>query len=346
MVALALNTVLPVVGIDHPLSPAVLALTWLVIDVAMLSWRRRHPLLPEFSWSETGRRMLDARFEGVTTLAVGSLLLAVVGGVRLNNGASGFFALVAQALAAAALVALMLRPAGSVGRDSRVLALVATALLIGTSLRGWAITGHDIQAEYLSFGLTNDAQHWQMSALQNAYNACLSVNICPDGAGPDDRPLRNLRVQGPAAARLRAGAGADLPLLPALPDATSGAGGHAITMAFPTFFTDMPYLVRQEMAFFFLALLLVAATEPGPVTWRRHVAVGALGVGVVLSHYSTTYQMMMALVFALLAMAVLRQVGRRWARSASPTALSRRWCCSTRSWSRSSWRSASPGPAP
>ena len=35
------------------------------------------------------------------------------------------------------------------------------------------------------------------------------------------------------------------------------------TMAFPTFFTDMPYLVRQEIAFFFLALLLLAATEPG-----------------------------------------------------------------------------------
>ena len=35
------------------------------------------------------------------------------------------------------------------------------------------------------------------------------------------------------------------------------------TIAFPTFFTDMPYLVRQELAFFFLALLLLAGTDPG-----------------------------------------------------------------------------------
>ena len=46
-----------------------------------------------------------------------------------------------------------------------------------------------------------------------------------------------------------------------------------LTMAFPTFFTDMPYLVRQEVAFFFLALLLLAATEPAASTrWTRSAA--------------------------------------------------------------------------
>ena len=71
-------------------------------------------------------------------------------------------------------------------------------------------------------------------------------------------------------------------------------------MAFPTFFTDMPYLVRQEIAFFFLALLLLAATEPtASARGRRGCWSLVLGLGVVLSHYSTTYVMLMGLVAAL-----------------------------------------------
>ena len=38
------------------------------------------------------------------------------------------------------------------------------------------------------------------------------------------------------------------------------------TLAFPTFSTDMPYLVRQEVAFFFLALLLKLLTA---VEWTK-----------------------------------------------------------------------------
>src|SRR4029079_19139954 len=95
------------------------------------------------------------------------------------SGAGGGTALAAQALAAGALLVLMLRREGSLARDVIVLALVATSLLLATSLRGWTITGHDIQDEFLAFRLTNDAQHWSMGAFESAYNACLSVNILP-----------------------------------------------------------------------------------------------------------------------------------------------------------------------
>ena len=68
----------------------------------------------------------------------------------------------------------------------------------------------------------------------------------------------------------------------------------ALVVAFPTFFTDMPYLVRQEVAFFFLALVLLAVTEPGRTRWGSRGLVLLLGLGVVLSHYSTTYVLLMA----------------------------------------------------
>jgi uncharacterized membrane protein len=73
----------------------------------------------------------------------------------------------------------------------------------------------------------------------------------------------------------------------------------------------MPYLVRQEVAFFFLALVLLAATEPGGPAGRLRWLVGFFGVGVVLSHYSTTYLLVLALVIGLVLHPVLRLWGRK-----------------------------------
>ncbi len=217
-------------------------------------------------WPLVWRRVLDARFELAQALAVGALVLAVLGAVRLNNGASGGVALAGQAVAAAALLALMLRREGTLGRDARTLALVSTSLLLATSLRGWSITGHDIQAEFLAFKLTNGDQHWQMGALENAYNACLSVNILPtvlaQTTGLSGELVFKVLLQLVFAV---------VPVLTFLYSRRFlsrrlALVATAFTLAFPTFFTDMPYLVRQEMAFFFLALMLLAATDrPGEV---------------------------------------------------------------------------------
>ena len=188
--------------------------------------------------------------------------------------------------------------------------LVATSLLLATSLRGWTITGHDIQAEFLAFRLTDDAQRWQMGALENAYNACLSVNILPtvlaQTTGLSGEVVFKVLLQLVFA------------LVPVLTFLYSrrflsrrlALVATTFTMAFPTFFTDMPYLVRQEMAFFFLALLLLAATDRR-TTWQRPM-VALFGLGVVLSHYSTTYVMLMGLVAAVVAMVVLQAVRHRF----------------------------------
>ena len=226
LVGLAARTPsLPVVGVDHPLHPVVLAITWLVLDVGLLALARRVPLVPSSGSRDAWRRALDARFETAQTLAVvGALLLAVVGAIRLNNGAGGAIALVAQVLAAAALVVLMLRPEARSAATPARLALVATSLLLATSLRGWGITGHDIQAEFLSFQLTNDDQHWQMSALAERLQRLPEREHPADRARADDRPVRRRRLQGPAAAGVRAGAGADLPVLAPLPAAPAGPG--------------------------------------------------------------------------------------------------------------------------
>lgn len=306
---LLLDTVLPWVGVDRPLAPAPLGVAWLVADIALIVWRRDVPLLEPGTVRTAVRSALDAQLVLAPTLAVVSLVLAVAGAIRLNNGASGVVAVVAVVVDGAALLAQLL--ASRRTHDGWVLGLVAAALLLGTSLRGWYITGHDIQAEYLAFRLTDGAQNWEMSALPSAYNACLSVNILPtvltQATGLSGLVVFKLLLQLVFAT---------VPVLTYLfarrfiPRRLALAAA-ILTVAFPTFYTDMPYLVRQELAFFFLALMLLATTEHPRSVWRLRLLVFALGVGVVLSHYSTTYVLLMGLVAALLGLAVFRKGERR-----------------------------------
>lgn len=309
LVSLVMNGLLPLVGLGRPLAPAVLGVTWFLVDALLLGWRRSVPLLPAVDVRDLARRAWDARLEPAQALAFAAVPLAVVGAIRLNNGASGGVALTAHLLAVAALLVLLLKN-GSRGRDARVLFLLAATVLLATSLRGWGITGHDIQVESYVFGLTSDARHWSMGLFENAYTACLSVTLLPtvltEATGVSGLVFFKVVAQllfalVPVTVYLvsRRFVGRRLALV-----------GVSFVVAFPTFHSDMPYLVRQEVAFLFLGLLLLAATEPGWNPWLRRGAVGFFGVGVVLSHYSTTYLLILGLLGGLLLLGVLELLHR------------------------------------
>ena len=104
---LLLDTVLPWVGVDRPLAPAPLAVAWLVVDLALLLWRRDVPLVEPGALRAAVRAVLDARFVLAPTLAAVALLLSVVGAIRLNNGADGVVAVAAVVVGGAALLALL-----------------------------------------------------------------------------------------------------------------------------------------------------------------------------------------------------------------------------------------------
>jgi uncharacterized membrane protein len=310
LVPLALNTVLPWVGLDHPLAPAPLAAAGWVVGLLLLAWRRETPLATVGELRDLLGRAGRAPVEAGQLLGVLAVLAAVLGAVRLNNGAGGGLALLAIFLGAAALLVALLRREGGHGRDARIIFLVAAALLLATSLRGWGITGHDIQAEYLAFRLSDGAQHWQMSALPSAYNACLSVTILPTVLA------QTLGLPGTVVFKvLLQLVFALVPVLTylygrRLVGRRAGLTAAALTVAFPTFFTDMPYLVRQEIAFFFLALVLLVITEPGRSRWGARGLVLLFGLGVLVSHYSTTYVLLLAVGVALVAAAVAAVVRR------------------------------------
>ncbi|WP_435747063.1 hypothetical protein [Nocardioides sp. SYSU DS0663] len=303
LVGLAVNTVGLALGADRVLTAPVLGTTWLVLDAALLAWRPWVPLVAPVDPRAVARRVWAARVEPAQALAVVALPLAVLGAVRLNNDGGGGLALVAHLLVVAAYAVLLLRP-GTVGRDIRVLYLTGLALLLATSLRGWGVTGHDVQAEYGVYRLTASAQHWSMDLLENAYTACLSITILPvvlaETTGLSGESWFKVGLQAgfavvPVVAYL-----AFRRLVPT----RLALVATAFLVAFPTFHVDMPYLVRQEVAFLFLALLLLAATDGAMPVRTRRVMVVVFGVGVVTSHYTTTYLLLMSLFGALVLLGV------------------------------------------
>ena len=226
-------------------------------------------------------------------LSVGGAFLAVplaaMGAVRLDNGAGGGLATVTIGLTMVVLFALFRwrdeLPAWAVPLS---IYCVSLALLFMTSLRGWYTTGHDVQQEMQVFLATAARGRW-MVIDGNGYNGCLSITILPTVL------LRWTRVSDPYIFKVFFQAlYASVPVTTYYVARRFSSEGVAILscvyfVGFVSFVQDMPMLNRQEIAFvfFFAAVLLLISTEHG--RWQRWGGFSVLGVGTVLSHYSTTY---------------------------------------------------------
>ncbi|UKD57195.1 DUF2206 domain-containing protein [Amycolatopsis sp. FU40] len=305
--ALIVNTVLPWFGVSRPLTTGSLAVAQTLTAGALAFLDRR---LTGASPPVRGPRWMPVRdVAPVAVLGVLALVVAVAGAIRLNNGFTGATSLVALFLIAAllGLLAVRARRYGD-GVIAFGILCAATALLLLTSLRGWYITGHDIQREFLLFQLTSAKGYWDISGYPDAYNACLSITLLPAS-------LAQLTAL-PGAAIFKA----VLPMLfAAAPVAvyrtTRNLTGKRISLlaaicflAFPTFFTDMPFLGRQEIAFLLLGCAVLALSDRTAPRRARRIAFTVLLAGIVLSHYSTTYVLIGVLVLGKLASGVVRVV--------------------------------------
>ncbi len=287
---LVTNTVLPLIGVDNPLGETPVRVSMLASVAAWSSlvfWKyRRHPQL-----ALTLRRPgLNQRELYVLLAPLVLVGLSVLGAVSLNNGASSFFTQAMMCMAAVYVLTLII----FTSRTRNLLlaygmSATALALLLSTSLRGWYTTGHDIQHEFLVFELTKHAGQWSATAYQDAYNACLSITIFPAYLSHllavDDVYIYKVFFQ----------------ILFAI---TAGVVFHinarylrrqiAVVatvwyISFPTFFNDMPMLNRQELAFLFFAVMIWVLFDKNFRPRIKRFLLYALAIGIILSHYSTTY---------------------------------------------------------
>jgi uncharacterized membrane protein len=285
---LAIDVVLPHLGVPRPLALRPVLISVDVMDVALMVWRIHIGAVEGRMMA--GLRAMSPREWRVLTFSVICAPVVIAGANRLNNGSGDAVSMVGYAgIAATFAVLLWWRQEIRDAVVSATVYLLSLSLLLGTSLRGWYVTGHDIQQEYLVFQLTKDHGVWNIGLFRTAYNACLSITILPTEI------WQLVRVDDPYVFKVFFQLlFAMCPVLVYLLARRHWNKQIAILSVvyfagFPGFFGDMPFLNRQEIGFLFLGLaLLAASTRRWTVRRRRTVmVVWALAIG--LSHYSTMY---------------------------------------------------------
>jgi uncharacterized membrane protein len=289
------NTILPHLGIANPLGGLWTVLTVDVLTVLIVvSQYRRYP-----THYRIERPGLGGKDQIVVALGALAVALSVMGAFRLNNGAGGGLTLVMLVLVMVILGLLVLwRATLNAGVIPVVIYLVGLALLLMTSLRGWYTTGHDVQLEFRVFELTKVHASWNISRFQDAYNACLSITILPTMLS------RFTRVADPYIYKVFFQIlFATCPVLVYQLARRVAPIGPAVVatiyfVAFVTFSQDMPMLNRQEIAFLFLVVSLLALFNNQRSVQSRRAWFCVFGAGMVVSHYSTTYMMIGVLAVA------------------------------------------------
>lgn len=287
LTGLVMSVALPPLGIARPLETSYLVPA-VALGVGALAAgvirKRGHIALPAIT--------LPAGDRAKGTLAWGAALpvLSVAGAMLLNNGGPGVLSLGMLALLVGyALWLVWPRRARNTGLYPYALFMMSLSLLLATSLRGWFITGHDIIQEYQVFQLTSNAGVWSMNLYHDAYTACLSITILPTVlarlTGLADPYIYKVLFQAMFA------------LVPVVlyqllarfwPRRSAFLAALAF-LTFPTFLTDMPMLCRQELAFLYFGLMLFALLDDTLSSRVRSGLVLLLGLGMILSHYSTSY---------------------------------------------------------
>lgn len=326
---LSINTLLPLVGVARPLDTIPVLVLVDAIVVSLWFVRRKRPAHLVVRLAPGLRGAQETR---VLVLGGVCVLLMVLGANRLNNDEGSTLTMVG--LGVALLVFVLLLAWTDRLRTSIVcgaLYLLSAALLLMTSLRGWSVTGHDIQLEYRVFQLTATHGKWDMSLFQDPYNACLSITLLPTQMAAllhvDDPYVFKVFFQLLFAA---------CPVMVFLLARRYFSPRVAILavayfIGFPTYFTDLPFLNRQEMGLLFVAAGFLVMTSP---VWRkrqRQILLVIAAVGVELCHYSSSYVFFITLIVAWVGQTIVTPGWLpAWARAKLPHPASERWSSSTR----------------
>lgn len=304
VVGVSADVVLPLVGLAHPLDPVPVVAIGDILTIGAYLLRRRYPAEVVIDFRSAALTREEWRLLICSALCVA---LAVLGANRLNNGAGDQLSLAALTAGVLTLVFLLLwRHKIREVTTNVVLYLLSLSLLLMTSLRGWFVTGHDIQTEYQVFALTLSRGRWDIAHFHNAYDACLSITILPTElarvVGVADPYIYKVFFQLIFA------------LCPVLvytiarrywPVSTAMLA-TIFFISFPTFFTDMPFINRQEIALLFVCVATLAITSASWSLLRRSITLIVACLGIEVSHYSSMYIFLGILVAASIIQSTMR----------------------------------------
>lgn len=305
LLGLGINFYFPLLGIT-PLAKIPVLIS---IDIALLTlfginfYRHRHWIFEHksrkklFRWSQYFSKSRLHRFfrkVKVLDLFLGLFVLtfpalSVLGAISLNNGGGNFFTMVLiGSIGLFVLLIIVFKDNLSEVIFPTAIYFIGLSLLLMTSLRGWYLTGHDVEFEYFIFQLTKVHQLWSIDFYKDAYNASLSINILPTILSHffnfSDIYIYKIIFQVifafcPVIVYL---------LLRKYTTPFLSFIGSFYFLIFPTFLNDMPMLNRQEIGFLFFSLLLYILFRKKKIN-NKPVLLFLFSFGLVTSHYSTNY---------------------------------------------------------
>lgn len=218
-------------------------------------------------------------------------ILSVFGAITLNNGGSNIFIMIMLGgVAVFSLLIVLLSDKVHTKTYPLIILTSALALLLATSLRSWTIVGHDIVAEYHIFLLTKESYHWNLfNLLGNSYNACLSLNILPT-IYSSFLSVKNEYIFKLLFQIIFSYISVGLYILlrryikPVLAFASV-----LFFIYFPTFFIDLPMMIRQEISLLFFLLVLLVLFSKNINLRIKKILFIIFGFSMIVSHYSTSY---------------------------------------------------------
>lgn len=283
---LFINTVLPFGGIIKPFSSIPLVSSLFTLTALLL-------VKP---FKEVNSTVYKVNFEIDKTIFLYLtpfliLIVALLGTGSLNIMGSNFILLFLYPLIVFYFIYLFNRKNNT--KDSvyfLTIYMSSLALLFTYSLRGHNILGWDINEEFQVFSKTLENLRWSMSFYKSLdYNACLSITILPTIlrvlTGISDQYIFKFVFQ------------LFFALVPVSVFVISKkyiSEKYALCASFlfmsqVWFYEQMPGLVRQEIAFLLYSLLLVILLNTEWSGRARKISSVFLLLGLVLSHYTTSY---------------------------------------------------------
>ncbi|MDX6254555.1 MAG: hypothetical protein QOJ11_889 [Frankiales bacterium] len=284
---LAVNQLLPPFGNDRPLTtgPLLTGLNVLLVGLAAACLIVRAGL---------PRPRIEAPPVAAVTLL--APLLAAGGVERIDNDKGITLLVAALSVSGLSMLAVLILRGRSARRAAPwVLYSAYLALLLSYSMHGPSLYGFDIQQEFGTFQATHAAARWVVMP-GNAYAALLSITALPTAlaelTGFGDVWI--FKIVYPALFGLMP-VGVYVLATRWLRPKTAFLGASLVVLQ-AALVPEIPALARQEIGLLlFIALLLVAFTPRLPRV-RSQLLLLVLALGLVLSHYSTGYITVLALV--------------------------------------------------
>lgn len=304
---LFVNIVLPLIGIDKPLSlnPLLFSFNLFILILLIIAYKRNEKISLKIRLPILNR--IDKVF---LTIPMIFPLLSILGVFILNNKGPNYLTMaMLGGIAIYVFFVIVLRDKFNKNIYPFAILMICISLLLMFSMRSKHILGWDIHLEYLMFQLTKEHSHWSMSNFPgNAYNACLSITILPTIFS------RFLTINDEYIFKLVA---------PFIFSTTSVCIYLFLKrfsnriLAFiaifffvsqPRFISEIPALVRQQFSLLFFSLsLLVLFNKKASIMLKRILFI-IFGFSMIVSHYSTTYIALILFTFVYFLCFIFRKI--------------------------------------